>query len=93
MEVVNGRTWQSDKEKFFKKHGADYTVDTSAFENGSYVKTYTFEDGAEFYESSRYVWENGIVNVKNIAFYQSVKLFKTEYWSTESETKCFYERA
>lgn len=83
---------------FIKKHSGAYMLTTSSLrEDGSYIKTYTFGDGAQFVEVNRPVFEDVQVEttVKGIKIIlkDTVKLLETECWSTdESKSIKFYER-
>lgn len=91
--VVTYNEYMEDKKAFFEKHDYDYTVDTSSMdEYGRYYKTYNFTDGAQWYEamSPEYVTET--IEVKLVKIDVDIKLFRTEYWSTESGSKYYYEK-
>ena len=96
MIEVKITVWTEEKQKFFKKHNFDYHVITDSLENNRYLKTYCFEDNATWYELMGQVEEPVEVTVElhgiPVTIKQTVKFSKTEYWSTESASKYFYER-
>lgn len=90
--TVTYKEYEADKKKFFEKHGYDYRVDTSQMMDERYAKTYLFEDGATWYElmCAEYVTE--VVELKKVKVQVSVKMFKTEYWSSEEGSRFYYEK-
>lgn len=93
-------TFYEYKSKFIQKHSAkaDWHVETSPMrEDGSYIKTYIFTDGATLYELNRPIEE--LVEVETevrgikIVVKDWVKLMETECWSTDdAKSVKFYER-
>lgn len=83
--------YEEEKIAFFKKHNMNYIVHTSGLNNDSYHKEYIFEDGAVFYESSMKVEEVQIVEAHGLKTRVPVTYMKTEYWTSESGSKTFYE--
>lgn len=85
---------------FVMKHGrkGDWSVTTSPMKaDGTYIKTYIFEDGAQMTEVNRPVYEEVEVEVEvkgiKIPVKTSVKLLETECWNTDDATSVkFYER-
>ena len=50
--TVNYNTYNEEKKAFFNKHHNDFRCDTSSMdEYGRYLKTYTFEEGAQWGEA------------------------------------------
>ena len=93
------KTYAEYKKAFIQKHNkADWTVDTSAMrQDGTYVKTYIFTDGAVLTEVNRPVWETveAEVEVKGVkvTLKQDIKLFETEAWNTDNAMSVkFYEK-
>lgn len=87
------------KRAFIQKHSkADWSVKTSPMkQDGTYVKTYVFSDGAVMTEVNRPVWETVEVEVEvkgvPVTIKQDVKLFETEAWNTDNSMSVkFYER-
>lgn len=92
MTVTYGQ-YNCDRYKFFKKHKNDYVCETSPMnEYGVYYKTYSFKDGAQWMERMSPEYVEYEVEVKLVKIKETVKMFKTEYWSTESESKFYYEK-
>jgi len=92
MITVDETTFTNEKMAFFKKHDFDFQLTTTDQENNKYLKTYCFEDGAVWYELMGKVEELAEVTVHNITVHTTVTLAKTEYWTSESGSKFFYER-
>lgn len=92
--TVNYETYNADKQAFFSKHrNSDWGVDTSPMdEYGRYWKTYTFEDGAQWCERMEIKHIPTEVEVKMIKTTIEIELQEIEYWSTESPSKCYYEK-
>ena len=84
--------YMTQKAEFFKKHGECRVIDHGMKVNDSYFKTYAFEDGARWYELSGPVVEDVPVEVHGVKVTASVKLFRTEYWSSEAGSKFLYEK-
>lgn len=90
---VTYQTYMSDKMAFIKKHGDEWTLDTSPLdEYGRYMKTYIFEDGAVFYELMGKVVEEVEVRHRGLSFKVQVEMYRTEYWSTEFCSRFIYEK-
>lgn len=91
MTIVDYKTFDKDLEDFNLKHGVE-DVKTSSMKNDSYTKEYIGEDGAILYVSVRPYYETKTVEVKNIKVNVQIKLFETEYWSSDnSKSKFYYE--
>lgn len=91
--TVNYNTYFAEKKAFFEKHDYNYKCDTSSIDMyGRYTKTYTFEDGAQWMElmSDEYVEQE--VEVKLVKMSVEFHMLKTEFWSTESGSKYYYEK-
>lgn len=86
------------KSAWIKAHNrADWKVETSPIdEYGRYVKTYIFSDGFQLTEVNEPAWEEVEIDyeVRGVKFHEtkSVKLFRTEIWTTESASEIFYEK-
>ena len=80
---------------FAKKHNAksECKIYTSPMENNRYHKEYCWEDGANWYEISELITETVEVAVHGLTMKVNVEMWRTEYWSTESGSKFFYEKA
>lgn len=91
--TVSYAQYAAEKRDFFKSHNCDYKCDTSSMDMyGRYTKTYSFEDGAQWVElmSDEYVEQE--VEVKFVKMNMKFHMFKTEFWSTESGSKYYYEK-
>lgn len=85
--------YSEEKLNFFRKHDSDYTVDTTPMdEYGRYWKTYSFTDGAKWYEAMSPEYVSQKIEVKLVKVNVEVKMFRTEYWSTEEPSKYYYEK-
>lgn len=86
------------KSLLIKSHNkADWKVETSPMdEYGRYVKTYIFSDGFQIIEVNEPAYEEVELDyeVRGVKFHEkkSVKLFRTEIWTTESSSEIFYEK-
>lgn len=91
--TVTYEQYNEDKKEFFEKHNYDYDCETSPMdEYGVYYKTYSFTDGAQWMERMSPEYVEYEVTVKLVKVKETIKMFKTEYWSTESGSKYYYER-
>ena len=91
--TVTYKEYMEDKKAFFEKHKYSYSVNTSSMdEYGRYHKIYSFEDGTQWYETMSPVIVTKTVEVELIKVDVDIKLFQTEYWSSESSSKCYYEK-
>lgn len=95
--TVTYKEWMNEKDAFFKKHNHDFICDTSSMdEYGRYWKTYVFADGAQWCEAMSPVWEEvwtkATVHGVECSFKNEVKFMRTEFWSTESGSKYYYEK-
>ncbi len=97
MKEVTFEIYNEDKELFFNKHNSnydsDYTCNTSPMtDDGVYIKTYCFTDGANWYERMSPAYETVTVKVHGVQFETQVKLQKIEYWSSEMGSRFYYEK-
>lgn len=83
--------YMTQKAEFFKRHGECYVHDHGMKSNDSYFKSYDFADGAKWCELSGPVIENTTVEVRGLKVRTAVKIFRTEYWSTEADSQFFYD--
>lgn len=93
--TVNYKQYNEEKESFFTKHRkyGDIMCDTSSMdEYGRYQKTYTCADGAVWYEAMCPTYEQVEVEIKMVKITVEVKMLRTEFWSTESGSKYYYEK-
>lgn len=91
--TVSYKQYEQERKAFFEKHDYDYRVETSQMdEYGRYYKTYMFEDGAVWYEAMSPTFEKAEVEVQLVKVTVEVKMLRTEYWSTETKSKYYYEK-
>lgn len=91
--TVTYKEYTDDKKRFFEKHDYDYRIHTSPMdEYGVYTKTYCFKDGAQWFEVMSPEYVDFEVMVKMVVIRDKVKMFRTEYWSTEAGSKYYYEK-
>lgn len=91
--TVDYKTYMTEKMDFFSEHNHDYFIETSPMDDyGVYYKTYCFEDGAIWYERMSPHTVPVTVEVNGCTCRVEVKLFRTEYWSTESPSKYYFEQ-
>lgn len=87
------KEYSEERKTFFEKHDNDYCIYTSSLdEYNRYTKVYQFIDGAVWYELMTPVIETKVVEICKVNVEVEVKLLKTEYWSSESESKYYYEK-
>lgn len=91
--TVKFNEYNDDKNNFFKKHDYNFKCGISSMdEYGCYHKEYVFEDGAIWYEAISPEYVDYEVEVKLVKIHETIKMFRTEFWSTESASKYYYER-
>lgn len=92
--TVTFKQYDDEKTAFFEKHNNDFKVDTTPMdEYGRYWKTYTFKDGAIWWEAMGPSYEKVVVEVQLVKITMSIKMFRTEYWNSENPTsKYYYEK-
>lgn len=93
MTVTHG-IYRTQQAQFFKKHSdANWTVETSPMdEYGTYYKNYYFDDGAVWSERMSVEYVQQEIEVKFVKMTVEVKMLRTEFWSTESKSKFYYEK-
>lgn len=86
------------KNAFIERHReSDWRIDTSPMDrNGTYVKTYIFEDGAVLWEVNRHITEKveveTFVHGVRVLVSGEVELEETESWNTDdARIVKFYE--
>ena len=90
--MSNYNEYVTERVDFFKRHGECRVHDHGMNGGDRYAKTYAFEDGAIWCEVSGPVFEDVQVEVKGVKTTATVKLFRTEYWSSEAGSKFMYDR-
>lgn len=93
--MENYDTYTQEFTEFANKHnknGKGWKVTTSEMVNDTYMKTYSWEDGANWWEVCRPVTEKGRSIIKGVVVDFTVKLFCIEYWNTESRSKFVYQQ-
>lgn len=91
--ITTYTNYEKEKKDFFKKHGNEFDTYTSALdEYDSYFKEYIFRDNAIWYEAMRPTYESVEVEIKKCKINIEVKMLRTEFWSTESQSKFYYEK-
>lgn len=92
--TVNYTEYATEKLNFFKAHKNDFECNTSPMDQyGRYWKAYIFKDGAVWNEamSTEYVQQE--VEIKSYKVTVEVKMFRTEFWSTDNaSSKYYYEK-
>lgn len=94
MTVTYGE-YLKEQATFAQKHNkkSECRIYTSPMVENRYHKEYCWENGANWYEVTELITEEKEVEAHGIIFKVEVKMWRTEYWSTESGSKYFYERA
>lgn len=92
--TVDIKIYDKEKREFFQKHDNDFSCDTSSMdEYGCYHKEYVFEDGAVWYEVMSPEYADYEVEVKLVKIHETIKMFRTEFWSSDnSSSKYYYEK-
>lgn len=90
MNIVSYQEYAERKTIFLREHG-DWKVETSPMIEDSYHKTYICEDGHCWYEYSRPIYADTIVEVRGVRVETQVRLLETEAWSTEDKSMYYYE--
>ena len=91
MRIVDYKTYTEEKKKFMEAHDYNYRVETTPMDvDGTYRKTYVFEDGAIWYEVMRPNFVKAEVVVKKVKCNMEVKLLETEYWNTDTTGSSYY---
>lgn len=92
--TVDYKKYSADKKAFFNKHKNNFDCMTTQMDQyGRYGKIYNFEDGAIWYENMAPTYETAEVMVKLVPIKVEVKMFRTEYYSTDDATsKYYYEK-
>ena len=92
--TVTFNEYNDEKNNFFKKHDYNFKCDTSSMdEYGRYHKEYVFEDGAVWYEVMSPDCIAYEVEVKMVKICETVKMLRTEFWSSDNaSSKYYYER-
>ena len=90
--TVDYKEYTKDLQDFIKKHGKQgWEVQTSPMdEYGYYHKEYICNDGAIFYEVMGPEYCKQKVTVKMVEVEVEIKLFRTEYWSSDNASSKFY---
>ena len=89
--TVTYKEYMGMKRAFFEKHNYDFRTETSPMdEYGRYVKTYNFEDGAQWFEQMSPEYVREIVKIKLAQVEVEVKMLRTEYWNTENASSRYY---
>lgn len=91
MTIVNSKEYYERIRKFVEKHEV-IRVETSAFEDGQWHKTYICEN-ATGYEINREVWEETEVEVKGVKCNVKIHLLETEWFDSDNASSIYmYER-
>ena len=90
--MVAFEQYMKEKTEFFHKHGEFRVHDKGMDKTDHYFKSYAFGDGALWCEVSGPVYEHVPVEVHGVRMTASVKLFRTEYWSSEAGSKFVYDK-
>lgn len=97
MKEVTYAQYEQELLEFTNKHNknGELEVFTSPMAYGHYTKIYAWEDGANWFEDNKLIQEKIETEVElhgcTIKITKTVNFWKTEFWSTESGSKCFYQ--
>lgn len=87
-------SYAGEKQGFFTKHHNHYILNVSdRDEYNYYYKEYYFDDGSMWYEIKGPVIERVKCRVHGLQIETDVKLYRTQYWSTDNTIfQCYYEK-
>lgn len=89
--TVSYKEYDEKKKAFFTKHG-DFIVSTSPMDEYSrYYKTYSFEDGHQWNECYSTEYIEYTTEVRCCTIKATAKMFRTEFYSTESSSFYMYQ--
>lgn len=92
--TVTYKEYTEDKKNFFETHDYDFTTFTSQMDQyGRYYKTYNFADGAQWTEEMGPETVKKEIEVMKAKVEVEVKMFRTEYYSSDNaSSKRYYEK-
>lgn len=90
MYIVRQTEYEDAKREFFAKHQNDFNLETTGNSAEYYRKTYTFSDGASWYEVMLKTTVSQDVVINFCAITVSVDMLQTEYWNNEDSKSYFY---
>ena len=91
MQIVRSEEYEEMKKSFFRRHKRDFQIDTRGSFAEKYYKTYSFKDGASWYDVATRETVTERVEIKFCNVPVSVDMMKIEFWnSDESSSKVFY---
>ena len=91
MNIVRNAEYEDIKKSFFRKHKGDFQCDTRGSSAENYYKTYSFKDGATWYELMTKETVTERVEIKFCNVNVTVDMMKIEFWnSDESFIKVYY---
>lgn len=92
MQIVRSAEYEEMKKSFFRRHKGDFQCDTRGSSAENYNKTYSFKDGASWYEVMTRETVTDRVEIKFYNVPVSVDMMKIEFWnSDDSSSKVYYE--
>lgn len=88
------KEYAESKMAFTRKHNHDFKVKTSPMDEYEvYHKEYVFADGAVWYERMAPTYRDVEVEVELVKMTVTIKLFETEFWSSDDATsRKYYEK-
>ena len=90
MKIVNYNELAEAKKNFLNKHD-DWSVETSPMdEYGTYYKIYHCNDGAQWIETYRPIYDRTTIEIRGVTIPVTVKLFETEAYNTDNPQSLFY---
>lgn len=92
--TVNYETYTYERANFmYKNIEHNMRVETSPMdEYGTYYKNYIFDNGAVWSERMSVEYVQQEIEVKLVKMTVEIKMLKTEFWSTDSKSKYYYEK-
>lgn len=95
MTIIPMSQYMANKIAFYRTHAGEIGYrETSSLNKDTIHKTVTFPDGAIWYETTRPVFEEVVTKIHGLTITTKVKLYRTEFWDTETPlSRFFFERA
>ncbi len=95
MKEVSYKEYIKAKREFYLKHSEEFAPhEVRKTEGTAHYKTICFDDGANWYETTKPVTEMVVIDLHGECFEEPVDFYRTEFWNTDDGVSSFlYERA
>ena len=92
MYICTSEEYAEEKKAFFRKHHGNFKTNTSGGSAEYYRKTFTFADGAVWYEVMQREETQHLVEINKCHVWVTADLFRVEFWNSDDPTsKNYYE--